>query len=220
MKIVQPWTVGPIALVLSGVLRWWLGSLNLRFTAEDPAGDPRVSSSRGLYLFWHETMLYPVAMHHALRDFTVLVSQHTDGELIARILMMLGFKAVRGSTSRRSLSALRGLIREGEVSHLAVTPDGPRGPRRVVQPGAVYVASKTGMAIYPVGFAFGRCWRADSWDRMALPKPLSRGACVVGRAITVPPDLEADGIEAYRLQLQTELDRVQAMAEASVGANC
>lgn len=218
MKLVQPWTVGPFALILSAVLRWWLGSLDLRLKLEDPSGDPRESSTRGIYLFWHEMMLFPVSAHDLLSDFTVLVSRHRDGELIARILMMLGFKVVRGSTTRQSFSAVRGLMRQGKVSHLAVTPDGPVGPRRIVQPGAVYVASKTGMAIYPVGFAFHKCWRAGSWDRMALPKPLSRGACVVGRAVMIPPDLTNESIEAYRQQLQAELDRVQERADGMVRA--
>jgi lysophospholipid acyltransferase (LPLAT)-like uncharacterized protein len=216
MKLVQPWTIGPFALILSALLRWWLGTLNLRFSLEDAAADPRVASCRGIYLFWHETMLFPVSAHGMLRDFTVLVSQHRDGELIARILKMLGFKVVRGSTTRRSLSAIRGMMRQGQVSHLAVTPDGPLGPRRIVQPGAVYVASKTGMPIFPIGFAFRNCWRAGSWDRMALPKPWSRGVCVVGKPLVVPPDLSSEAIEEHRKRLQVEMDRVQACAEAGV----
>jgi lysophospholipid acyltransferase (LPLAT)-like uncharacterized protein len=218
MKLVRPWTIGPFALILSGVVRVWLGTTRIRMTFDEPAADPRCSSSaRGIYLFWHEMMLFPCS-DRGLPPFSVLVSRHHDGELIARIIQRLGFSVVRGSTTRQGLSALRGLIRQGELSHLAVTPDGPKGPRRVVQQGAVYVASRTGMPIYPAGFAFRDCWRAGSWDRMALPKLWTRGIGIVGSPVIVPPELSAEQIEQHRQLLQAEMDSVQKRAEAAVAA--
>src|SRR4051812_3386218 len=150
MKLVQPWTIPPFAFVLSAGIRLWISSARLKWSFEDPAGDPHYNGSRGIYLFWHEMLLFPAASR-GLAATAVLVSRHRDGELIARILGRLGFSVVRGSSNRRGLSALRGLIRQGEISHLAITPDGPLGPRRVVQPGALFVASRTGMPIYPTG---------------------------------------------------------------------
>jgi hypothetical protein len=213
MKLVQPWTVGPIALLASGVIRWWLGSTRFHYVVDDPAADPRHAPVRGIYLFWHETMLFP-AYTHGRHGFAVLVSRHRDGELIARILKMLGFSVVRGSTTRQGLSALRGLMRSGKGCHLAITPDGPQGPRRIVQQGAIYLASRTGMPIWPTGFAFRHCWRVGSWDRMALPKPGTAGVCVVGTPIYLPADLSMEQIEVERQRVQGAMDGVQARAEA------
>ncbi len=83
----------------------------------------------------------------------------------------------------------------------------------MVQKGAIYVASMTGAAITPIGFGFGNCWRAKSWDRMMLPRPGENAVCVVGEPISVPPKLDRDQVEEYRLKVQAALDDVQAEAE-------
>ncbi|HEX4342866.1 MAG TPA: lysophospholipid acyltransferase family protein [Verrucomicrobiae bacterium] len=214
MKLRRPWQIGLAALVLSGIIRSWLSTSQYDYICDDPPGDPRTRPSGGIYLFWHEALLFPAA-NFGRMGFAVLVSKHRDGELIARILKMLGIASVRGSTTRQSLSALRGLMREIHTSLLAITPDGPKGPRRVVQQGAIYVASKTGMPIYPAGFAFRDCWRAGSWDRMMIPKPFTRGVGIMSKGIFVPPDLSAEGIEEHRQLVQAAMDRVQARAEAA-----
>jgi lysophospholipid acyltransferase (LPLAT)-like uncharacterized protein len=127
---------------------------------------------------------------------------------------MLGFSTVRGSTTRKGFSALRGLMRQGKLTHLAITPDGPKGPRRVVQQGGIYLASRTGMPILPTGLAFRSCWRAKSWDRLAVPKPGTMGVCIIGKPIMIPPDISMEEIESYRQKLQIEMDKIQARAEA------
>jgi len=212
MKLRRPWQIGLAALVLSGVVRAWLSTSQYEYVCDDPRGDPRTKPGGGIYLFWHETMLFPAANFGRL-GFAVLVSKHRDGELIARILKMLGIASIRGSTTRQSLSALRGLMREAQTSLLAITPDGPKGPRRVVQQGAIYLASKTGMPIYPAGFAFRGCWRAGSWDRMMLPKPWTRGVGIISKGIYVPPDLSPEEIEEHRQRVQSAMDRVQDRAD-------
>jgi len=217
MRLVQPWTIGPISFVLSTVIRCWLCTLRFRFEFDDPSVDPRSCAIKGVYIFWHEGMLFP-AYSHAHRGFSVLISQHRDGELIARILKHLGIDSVRGSTTRNGLSALRGLMREGKVSHLAITPDGPQGPRRIIQPGAIYLASRTGMPIVPAGFAFKKCWRAGSWDRMAFPKPFTVAMGVAGKPIYIPPDLSPEQIEEHRLIVQAAMDDVQNRAQTIIGA--
>jgi lysophospholipid acyltransferase (LPLAT)-like uncharacterized protein len=105
-------------------------------------------------------------------------------------------------------------MRHGRAAHLAITPDGPRGPRRVVQLGAVYLASRTGMPLVPMGLAFDRPWRAPSWDRMAIPRPWHAARCVLAQPMDVPADLDDDGLEQYRLKVQAALDDAQARAEA------
>ena len=201
------------ALGLSFIVRAWVSSITFRALYDDPAGDPR-RAGKGIYLFWHETLL--VATRHARSGFAALISQHADGELIAQVLQMLGGEAVRGSTKRAGMTALREMMRAGRVRHIGITPDGPRGPRRVVQQGAIYVASKAGMPLIPVGFAVRDCWRHRSWDRMAIPKPGTMGVELLGRPIEVPPGLDRDGIEGYRVRVQAAMDDVQRRAEEMV----
>jgi lysophospholipid acyltransferase (LPLAT)-like uncharacterized protein len=220
MKLRHPLLIRAVSLVMSWVLRAWLATLTYRFTFDDPGAAPRELSRQGrraIYLFWHEMMLFP-AHTHARQRIAVLISHHADGELIAQIVRMLGGQVVRGSTNKRGLSALRELMRRGRVGHLAITPDGPRGPRRRVQDGCVFLASRTGMPVVPVGFAFARCWRyRRSWDRMAFPKPGAVAQAVVGRPIEVPASLDRTGLEQYRQCAQAALDDVQRRAEGMIG---
>src|SRR5206468_6190352 len=103
-----------------------------------------------LYAFWHEHLLLP-AYHYGRRDIRVLISTHADGQLIAEVCRRLGFGLVRGSTTRGGVEAVRQMLRDGGASHLAITPDGPRGPRRRVQPGVSFLASRTGLPVVPMG---------------------------------------------------------------------
>jgi lysophospholipid acyltransferase (LPLAT)-like uncharacterized protein len=96
---------------------------------------------------------------------------------------------------------------------LGITPDGPRGPRRELKPGAVMIASQTGLAIVPVGIGFVRAWRFGSWDRFALPVPFSVLVGVVGEPIFVPGDLDRNGLEQWVKVVEGELLRMTALAE-------
>src|SRR5205807_4997169 len=128
---------------------------------------------------------------------------------LGSLITSLGMGMVEGSATRGGIEAVRKLTREHHPwRHLAVTPDGPRGPRRVVQPGIVYVASRTGMRIVPAGVGYRRPWRAGSWDRFALPKPFSRARCLTAEPIAVPGSLRSTELEPYRLRVQAEMDRL------------
>ena len=166
----QPAIMKLTALLAGGLLRAWLSTLEYRFRAPRRGCNPLWADRPTLFVFWHEMLLFP-AYSHVHANVATLISQHRDGELLAQMVRLFRGKVVRGSTSRESVSAIRRLIRQGRISHLAIAPDGPLGPRRVVQSGAVFLASRAKMPIVPVGFAFRKCWRVPSWDRMALPRP-------------------------------------------------
>ncbi len=212
MKIRNPLIIRSVALLVSWVVRVWLSTLSYRIVLDDGSTPPRLTMRRGVYLFWHEMLLFPTA--YVGSGFAVLISRHADGELIGQVVRMMGGHAVRGSTNKAGLTALRTLMRTGRIRHLAITPDGPRGPRRVVQPGAVYLASKTGMPLIVVGFGVRDCWRNRSWDQLAVPKPGTVAAVVLGSALEIPPDLNREGIEFHRQRAQAALDNVQRRAEA------
>lgn len=216
MKLRNPLMIRLVSLLMSWILRVWLGGLTYRFVLDDPEVEPKRMPRRAVYLLWHEMLLAPTYTH-ARQGVAALVSNHADGELITQIVRMLGGRAVRGSTSKRGLSAMRDMMRQGRVLHVAITPDGPRGPRRVMQPGAIYLASRAGMPLIPCGFAFRDCWRHRSWDRMAFPKPGTVATVVAGRPIDVPPELDKPGLERYREIAQAALDDVQRRAEALAG---
>ena len=167
---------------------------------------------RYLYTSWHENLLVP-AVRFGHPDIAVLISSHADGQLLAELIRAVGMGMVFGSSTRGGVEAVRQLIGDGGRRHLIITLDGPRGPRRVVQPGAVYVASRAGMQVVPTGLGFDRPWRARSWDRFAVPRPCARAKLLFGEPITVPPGLRTAELEVYRMTVQHEMDRLAAAAE-------
>lgn len=178
-----------------------------------PAG-PRYA-----YALWHENLLLPaVALGHP--DLAVLISKHADGQILASLIESMGMGLVLGSTNRGGIEAVRSIL-NGTAGrrHLVITTDGPRGPRRVVQPGIIYMASRTGMEVIPVGTGYYRPWRAKSWDRFAIPRPGSRARQIQGVPIPIPPKLKAEELEVYRVKVQAEMDRLTLMAERWAESN-
>ena len=143
----------------------------------------------------------------------VLISDHADGEMIAQATQRLGMGVIRGSGTRGFVKAVRRLLDQGGTRNVVFTPDGPRGPRRVVEPTMIRLAARTGLPIVPVGFAFHRCKRLRSWDRFALPLPFTRAVGVIGQRIEVPADIDSGGVVAFRVRVQAAMDHVTAMAE-------
>lgn len=169
--------------------------------------------ARYLFATWHENVIVPVCLY-GHPEMAVLVSRHADGQLLRSLVKSSGTGIVHGSTNRGGVEAVKRMVgEEFRYRHIAVTPDGPRGPRRVVQPGIIYIASRTGMQIVPSGIGFDRPWRLKSWDRMAVPKPFRQARLVTADPISVPNGLRTAGLEEYRLIVQAELDRLTAAAE-------
>jgi len=127
-----------------------------------------------LYVFWHENMLPPLFTHRG-RKVGVIVSPSRDGELISRVLKLLGFKVFRGDTKEKGSTALIELIKYGKRGfEIAITPDGPKGPRRKAKKGVLLIAKKTNLPLLAVRITSGKCFRFSSWDKFMLPYPFSR----------------------------------------------
>jgi lysophospholipid acyltransferase (LPLAT)-like uncharacterized protein len=122
-------------------------------------------------------------------------------------------KSAVGSSTRGGVRALRQILRQHGQLSLAVTPDGPRGPRREVKSGAIYLASRGGLPIVPIAVGFQRAIRLRTWDRLAMPWPGSKVHCFGGEPIVVPPDLDREGLEDYRTVVQRAMDKLQELAE-------
>ena len=214
MKLRHPWLIKACGLVGAWVVRLWIGTLRYRFRSLGPDVRPGRSGAgeRYIYAFWHENLLLP-AYHYGRPDVYVLISQHADGQLIAEVCRRLHFSLVRGSTTRGGIEAVRRMLRLSREAHLAVTPDGPRGPRRRVQPGLVYLAAHTGLPIVPAGIGFRRPWRLRSWDRFALPRPWSWATCITAEPICVPADVGKEQLEVYRRQVEEKLGWATDLAQ-------
>ena len=167
--------------------------------------------------FWHAQQLMIPAGYRGTGAH-VLISQHGDGEIIARIIARFGHQAVRGSSTRGGAGALRSLIKLGRSGKdLAVTPDGPKGPRQVAKLGVVQLAKATGLPIVPLAFACSTKRRFSSWDRFMVPYPFSRGLFLYGKPMFVSREGDDVALEADRLMLETELNRLTEEAERAVG---
>lgn len=167
-----------------------------------------------LYAFWHGRQSFLIYLHQHNR-IRPLISRSGDGELVARICLAFGIRPVRGSSSRGGAAAVRRLaeaVKDGD--RVAITPDGPRGPLRTVQPGVLYLAQESGAPIVPVAFGARRSWVFRSWDEYFIPKPFNRIAMVYGEPLHVGPN---DNLEARAAELKDALDRVAAEADRVAG---
>jgi lysophospholipid acyltransferase (LPLAT)-like uncharacterized protein len=140
-----------------------------------------------VFLLWHEALL-PLLWQHRQQAIAIVVSEARDGQYLADLARSLGYRAVRGSSTRGAARALLGAVRELEAGHaVAFTPDGPRGPRRELKPGVVAAAQRGGAMIVPLHAEVDRAWRLHSWDRFIIPKPAARVRVVYGRPFEVAP---------------------------------
>ncbi len=212
MKLRHPILIRSTSWLLAALLRPWLASLRIDEDAGPSGPHPADAAERRfIYLFWHESLLSALLYRHARAH--VLISEHADGQLIAQVCDRMGVGTVRGSARRGGAKALLQMYRLSTESHLVIMPDGPRGPRRHVQPGVVQLASHTGLPIIPVGVGFQAAWRARSWDRFAVPRPFSTVYLRGGDALTIPPRLTPDEWERQRLRVEAEMLAVTAAAE-------
>jgi lysophospholipid acyltransferase (LPLAT)-like uncharacterized protein len=212
MKRRNRWIVPYITAAIALVIRLWMSTMRVRIVSADGRQHPiDPKNGRYIYAFWHEGLLAPLATQPKIR---VLISQHTDGEVIAQICQRLGIGVIRGSTARGGCQALLGMIRDqDETTHLGITPDGPRGPRRELKPGVVMIASQSGLAIVPAGIGFVRAWRFKSWDRFALPCPGSIMVGVVGEPISVPRDLDRGALRQWVQLVESQMLELTRLAE-------
>lgn len=186
----------------------------------DPAAAAYRRHGKAILAFWHETLpLMPWLMLEVRRrglasHAHVLVSGSRDGGFIGRIVKRFGLRLAIGSSSRHGGAGLVHLARLLEAAEpVAITPDGPRGPRRRAAPGVAELAALSGAPVFPVGARARRALRLGSWDRMEVPLPFTRAALVVGAPILVPPG----GGEAALPAIAAALDAACDAADARVG---
>lgn len=215
MKINSPFAIGAWSLAATAAIRRWMGTLDCKAEFGDPTVDPVHPAYRGakIYVFWHENILLPLYLRgHS--NISMLLSRHQDANILDRVARMMGFGVVRGSTFHGGSAALRELTERAAVGNLTITPDGPRGPRRRLAPGCVYLASTLRIPLVAMGLGYDRPFRFGTWDRFALPRPWSRARAIVSRPLAIPPDLDRTGIEMHRAGVERLLVHLSDAAEA------
>ena len=215
MKIRSNWLNRAAGWAVGTGLRPWIGSVRTAVTVEDHGSNPLREAGDCIIAVWHETILLTTPYLGRVGG-SVVISKSRDGDIIAAAAAAVGWRVVRGSSSRGGAEAVRECLRDESKPgpfRLAVTLDGPRGPRRVAQAGAVFLAARTGVPITPICVA---CTggRARSWDQMLLPRLFGRAAIRIGPRLHVP---SVPGSRAVWLRkLQAEMDRLTALAEADL----
>ena len=197
----------PLINALGHTLRWRVEGLQ-HFDAIQASGRQPVMA------FWHGRIL-PATFYFRRRGIVVITSENFDGEWIARIIERFGYGTARGSTSRGALKALLQLKRDMRDGRAAgFTVDGPRGPARVAQAGAVWLAHETGNPVLPFHLDASSHWTLRSWDQTQIPKPFSTVALVVGEPMEVTKDASDAALEQARVDLEQRLAALEARATA------
>jgi lysophospholipid acyltransferase (LPLAT)-like uncharacterized protein len=170
------------------------------------------SGRQPIFAFWHGRIL-PATLYFQRRDIVVITSENFDGEWIAQIIRRFGYDTARGSTSRGGRRALLQLVKDMKGGKpTAFTLDGPRGPAKQAQPGAVWLAGATGNPLLPFHIEASRHWTARSWDQTQVPRPFATAAIVIGPPIEVPKDGDEAALEHKRVELEETLAFLEARA--------
>ena len=199
----------PLINALGHTLRWRVEGLQ-HFDATLASGRQPVMA------FWHGRIL-SATFYFRRRGIVVITSENFDGEWIARIIERFGYGTARGSTTRGGLKAMLQLKRDlAQGKPAGFTVDGPRGPARVAQPGAIWLASATGNPVLPFHLEASSHWTMRSWDRTQIPKPFSTVALVVAEPLEVPRDATDEQMESARQELERRLAALESRAIAIV----
>ncbi|HTK28342.1 MAG TPA: lysophospholipid acyltransferase family protein [Vicinamibacterales bacterium] len=176
------------------------------------------SGRRPIMAFWHGRIL-PATYYFRRRGIVVITSENFDGEWIAGIIERFGYGTARGSSSRGAKRALLQLRRDMAAGRTAgFTVDGPRGPARVAQAGAVWLAKATGNPVVPFHLEADRYWSVNSWDRTQIPRPFATVAIAMGEPFDVPGEADEAAIEHARADLDARLRSLETRAAALLAA--
>ncbi len=163
--------------------------------------------------FWHGRLLMMPRAYEG-KKLSFLVSSHRDGQVVGKALKRFGFHAILGSTNRKGFTAFKQMLKANqEGSDIAITPDGPKGPRYQVQIGVIELAKLTGRVVVPVTFGASRRKIFNTWDYFLLPYPFSKGVFIWGDPIAVDPKGDREHMEERRILLERRLNELTERAD-------
>jgi len=197
-----------IASWLGPFLIWLLGiTWKVEVAGRYDIAPKQKKTAKRIYCFWHNRLL-GLAFTERKKNVGILISSHFDGEVIARIVKRMGYIPMRGSSTRGGAEGLLTMLRNEDVWHLAVTVDGPRGPKGVVKPGAIFLAAKSALEIVPVSCDTARKWELPSWDNFQIPKPFAKIIVTMGEPMKIKKECNHTQIKEYAELLAQRLNRI------------
>jgi len=174
----------------------------------------QAAGKRAIFTFWHGRIFAAIYFWRR-RGIVVMTSQNRDGEYIVGVTRRFGYGAARGSSTRGGIGALAEMLRELRKGRdVAFTIDGPTGPRYVAKPGAVWLASRSGAAIFPFCVSAQKKWVLKSWDHFQIPKPFSRAVVLMGEPICVAREAQEEELAGAQQQLQASLDELRERSDS------
>ena len=203
--------------IISSVVRALAASWRIRLVHEERWRALHDKGQPVVFLLWHEALL-PLLWQHRGQGVAIVVSEARDGQYLSDLAASLGYRAVRGSSTRGGARALLGAVRELQTGRsIAFTPDGPRGPRRELKPGVIVAAQRGGGVIVPIHAEADRAWRLHSWDRFMIPQPLAKVLITYGRPFGVHTGEAGfiEGLEQASLRLD-EVSRKDAWVDGAI----
>ncbi|MEW5799126.1 MAG: lysophospholipid acyltransferase family protein [Bacteroidota bacterium] len=202
--------------VLWRVALWWCASLRITKTGSEKFDEICLSGRNYVVAFWHGSMLVGWFLHRPVgkRKISALVSQSSDGEYLSTVLERWGYVMIRGSSHIGGKEAMQLMVDEVEKGNsLAITPDGPRGPRHEMKMGAVRVAQKAGVPLILVGIAAKKKKNLKSWDAFEVPMPFSKVSVAYGEPAIVPKELNGESLDSFKMTMQHRLNELTLKAE-------
>ncbi len=215
MKIRSRRLIRFLARSVAVACRGLFASTRVEILAAEPEFSPYEDSGdqKCLYCIWHDAILGPIFGGRCV-DMAALVSLHGDGSYVADALECVGIRPIRGSSSRGGAAAVREMLDASRDKDIAIATDGPRGPRRKVKYGIVYLASQTGRPIVPTAFSARRAWRVRGrWTDLLIPQPFTKVWLLGGEPIFVPAGLSRQELSTHRDKVQQAMDELAERAD-------
>ncbi len=199
-----------LGYIAAAAMKLWSMTLRYQINGKPGLSAPPLPDQPVMFALWHNRIftMPPVwkKTGGSQRSTVVLTSASRDGTSLASAMKVFGIGAIRGSSSRRAVAALIGMKNALIEGHdVVVTPDGPKGPRYIVQPGLIKIAQSNNTPIVPIHITYSSAWRLKSWDRFVLPKPFSRIIVTFDKPIYIPKTSDETLFESHRSNLESLL---------------
>ncbi|MCA9035782.1 MAG: DUF374 domain-containing protein [Planctomycetaceae bacterium] len=210
-----------LSYVATFLLRLLFLTVRVDHRAVDPDATPYIrppGKTRFTFCLWHDVIAVAVFARRTW-NLSGLISRHTDGSYLADSCRIAGIHPVRGSASRGGAEAVAELL---ELTHLhvAMTPDGPRGPRRKLKEGIIFIGSRSRRPVVPTAIAGTNAWSVKgSWTDLLIPKPFSTVYLFAGKPINIPHDLDRSEFGTYTEMLQLEMERMDSIAKRVIAGD-
>jgi lysophospholipid acyltransferase (LPLAT)-like uncharacterized protein len=199
-------------IILSPAVNVLCKTLKIEYKNYSVIEQLRLNDQNFIAAFWHGSMLLPWYIFRN-KNFSALVSQSKDGELLTRLLKKWNYSVVRGSSNVGGKEAMQLMIDEVSAGkNLAITPDGPKGPEFKMKPGTIVLSKKTGATIILIGVGYKNYWELGSWDKFKVPKFFSRVVLKFSEPITINPDLSYDEVSQAIIDSEQKLNSLQTEA--------